>query len=163
MGATPENLSIVPARPEQLPLVLSFIRKLAEYEKLTHEVVADEQRLQQALFGARPVAEVLLAFLGEKSVGFAVFFTSFSTFEGRPGIYLEDLFVDPEVRGQGIGKALLKHLAQVAVSRRCARLEWAVLDWNTPSIQFYKSLDARPMDDWTVYRLTGEALTTLAG
>ena len=163
MAATVENLRIIPAQPEHLPLILHFIRKLAEYEKLSHEVAADENLLKRSLFGEHPAAEVLLAYVGERAVGFAVFFTNFSTFAGRPGLYLEDLFVDSDMRGRGIGKALLKHLAQLAVSRKCARLEWAVLDWNAPSIEFYKSLGANPMGDWTVYRLTGAALNALAG
>ncbi|HLH05568.1 MAG TPA: GNAT family N-acetyltransferase [Bryobacteraceae bacterium] len=162
MSKAPQNLAIEPARPEQVPLVVSFIRKLAEYEKLAHEVVADEALMHEALFGSRPAAEVVLAWLDGNPVGFAVFFTNFSTFAGRPGIYLEDLFVEPQARGQGIGRALLRHLAKLALSRGCARFEWAVLDWNTPSIAFYESLGARPMDDWTVYRLSGPALEDLA-
>lgn len=162
MPAASENLRITSAQPDQVHLVVSFVRKLAEYEKLAHEVVADEKLIQEALFGARPSAEVVLAFLDDEPVGFAVFFTNFSTFAGRPGIYLEDLFVDSEARGKGIGKALLRHLAQLAVKRGCARLEWAVLDWNTPSIDFYERLGARRLDDWTVYRLTGPALQALA-
>ncbi|HEY7209098.1 MAG TPA: GNAT family N-acetyltransferase [Bryobacteraceae bacterium] len=162
MPDAPYDLKIVPAGADQIPLILSFIRKLAEYEKLAHEVVADEDSLREALFGARPAAEVVFAFLGEEPAGFAVYFTNFSTFAGRPGIYLEDLFVEPEARGRGIGKALLRYLARLAVERNCARFEWAVLDWNAPSIEFYKSLGARPLDDWTVYRVTGSALEELA-
>ena len=150
------------AGPGDVPLIVDFIRKLAEYEKLSHEVVADESLIRQALFGERPAAEVVLAFLDGAPVGFALFFMNFSTFLGRPGIYLEDLFVEPEARRRGVGKALLKHLASLAVARGCARLEWAVLDWNTPSIDFYKSLGARPMHDWTVFRLTGPALDEFA-
>ena len=158
----PTNLNILPARADQIPLILSFIRKLAAYERLSHEVVADESTLNKHLFGSRPVAEVVLAYLGKEPVGFALFFFNFSTFIGRPGIYLEDLFVDDAHRGVGIGKALLKYLAKLTIDRDYGRLEWAVLDWNKPSIDFYESLGARPMNEWTVYRLTGSALKDLA-
>ncbi len=161
MLQTRHNIQIVPAKSDQVSLILSFIRKLADYEKLTHEVVADEELLSTHLFGARPVAEVVLAYLDERAVGFALFFTSFSTFVGRPGIYLDDLFVNVDARGKGVGKALLRHLAALAVERGYGRVEWAVLDWNQPSIDFYVSLGAEPMSDWTVYRLTGEALQAL--
>lgn len=157
------ELRISSARESEIPIVLSFIRKLAEYEKLSHAVSATEERLHEALFGARPVAECVLAWWGDEAVGFAIFFHNFSTFLAKPGIYLEDLFVDPEHRGKGIGKALLRHLARVAKERDCGRLEWSVLDWNTPSIEFYKSLGAVPLDEWTGYRVTGDALERLAG
>ena len=163
MIVTPSSIHIVPAKPDQVPLILSFIRKLADYEGLTSEVVADEQLLSKYLFGARAAAEVVFAYLDGRAVGFALFFTSFSTFVGRPGIYLEDLFVDVEVRGKGVGKALLRHLAALAVERGYGRVEWAVLDWNQPSIEFYRSLGAQPMSEWTVYRLMGESLQVLGG
>jgi GNAT superfamily N-acetyltransferase len=155
-------LRISSAAERDIPLILSFIRKLAEYEKLAGDVVATEALLTRALFGERRYAEVLLAHLDGEAAGFALFFHNFSTFLGQPGIYLEDLFVNPEHRGRGIGKALLAHLAGIAVERGCGRLEWAVLDWNAPSIAFYKRLGAIAMDDWTVFRLTGAALGELA-
>ena len=136
-------------------------RALAEYEKLSHEVVATEAALAQTLFGERPAAEVLLAEEGGRAVGFALFFQNYSTFLGKPGIYLEDLFVEPAQRGKGLGKALLQAVARLAVERGCGRFEWAVLDWNTPAIGFYESLGARPLNDWTVMRVTGEALRKL--
>jgi GNAT superfamily N-acetyltransferase len=141
--------------------VLRLIRALAAYEKLSHEVVATEAALAETLFGPRPAAEVLLAEEGGRAVGFALFFQNYSTFLARPGIYLEDLFVEPALRGKGIGKALLKAVARLAVERGCGRFEWAVLDWNAPAIGFYESLGARPMADWTVMRLSGEALRKL--
>ena len=150
------------ATAEDVPLILSFVWKLAEYEKLSHEVVATEESLRESLFGERAYAEVLLAFVGEDTAGFALFFHNFSTFLGKPGIYLEDLYVRPEYRGVGIGRALLSRLAELAVERGCGRLEWWVLDWNEPSVGFYKRLGAQAMDDWTVYRLTGDALERLA-
>jgi GNAT superfamily N-acetyltransferase len=150
------------ATVEDVPLILSFIKKLAEYEKLAHQVVATEEGLREALFGARPYAEVVISYYKAEPVGFALFFHNFSTFLGQPGIYLEDLFVDEQHRGKGFGKALLAHLAKLAVERGCGRLEWWVLDWNEPSINFYKSLGAVPMDEWTVFRVTGEALQSLA-
>lgn len=146
-----------------IPLILEFIRGLAEYERLAHECVATEALLRESLFGPRPAAEVVLAFAGEEPAGFALFFHNFSTFLGRRGLYLEDLFVRPEWRGRGLGRMLLAHLARLAVERGCGRLEWWVLDWNTPAIEFYRSLGARAMDEWTVYRLTGDALARLAG
>ena len=154
--------SIRSATPADLPLIAELIRALAEYEKLADEVRFDEGRLGEKLFGERRYAEVLIAEVDGAAMGFALFFHNFSTFEGRPGIYLEDLFVRPEARGQGLGKALLAELARIAVERDCARLEWWVLDWNEPSIGFYKSLGARPMDPWTVMRVDGAALQTLA-
>ena len=144
-----------------VPEVLRLIRELAEYETLAPEAVATAPALAEALFGDDPAAEVLLAEEDGRAVGFALFFRNFSTFLGKPGIYLEDLFVEPAYRGRGIGRALLKAIAKIAVERGCGRFEWAVLDWNEPAIGFYKSLGARPMDDWTVMRLTGEALRKL--
>jgi GNAT superfamily N-acetyltransferase len=152
------SLRIAPATERDVPLILNFIRKLAEYEKLAHQVVATEDMLRDELFGSRPAAEVLIAYWDEEPAGFALFFHNFSTFLGRRGIYLEDLFVDPAQRGKGIGKALLIHLAKIAKERACGRLEWSVLDWNKPAIDFYKSLGAVPLEDWTQFRLTGEAL-----
>ncbi|MBE6754508.1 MAG: GNAT family N-acetyltransferase [Ruminococcaceae bacterium] len=146
---------------EDVPLILHFIRELAAYEKLSDEVVATEELLEQWLFDKRR-AEVIFALDGEKEVGFALFFHNFSTFLGRAGIYLEDLFVLPEYRGRGYGKGLLRTLAQFAMDEGCGRLEWSCLDWNKPSIDFYLSLGAQPMEDWTVYRLTGETLAALA-
>ena len=142
--------------------ILRFITQLAEYEKLAHEVVADEKKLAATLFGDNPSAEVVIAEYDTKPVGFALYFTNYSTFLAQPGIYLEDLFVDITMRGKGFGKALLTHLAKLAVGRNCGRLEWSVLDWNQPAIDFYRALGAEPMDGWTVNRLTGAALTNLA-
>lgn len=153
-----EGLTIAPARESDIPLILDFVRKLAEYERLSTEVIADEGALRESLFGPRPAAEALLAWWAAEPVGFAVYFHSFSTFVGRPGIYLEDLFVLPEFRGRGIGKAVLVYLAKIARDRNCARLEWAVLDWNQPAIDFYRSLGAVPLQDWTVFRLTESKL-----
>ena len=162
MSQTPAELTVAPARENDVPLILEFIRKLADYERLSADVIADESMLRESLFGAKPAAEVLLAYWANEPVGFAVYFESFSTFIGRPGIYLEDLFVLPGFRGKGIGKALLRHLARIAETRNCARLEWAVLDWNQPAIKFYRSLGAIPLQDWTVFRLTDSALHELA-
>jgi GNAT superfamily N-acetyltransferase len=150
------------ASEEDVPLILSFIRELAEYEKLSREVVATEEGLRESLFGERRYAEVLIAEHDGAPAGFALFFHNFSTFLGKPGIYLEDLYVNPVFRGTGIGKKLLVHLARLAKRRGCGRLEWWVLDWNEPAIGFYESLDATAMDDWTVYRLAGKALEDLA-
>jgi GNAT superfamily N-acetyltransferase len=157
------SLHIAPATERDLSLILRFIKKLAEYEKLRHQVVATEDLLRDALFGPHPVAEVIIAYWNNEPVGFALFLHNFSTFLGRRGIYLEDLFVDPPQRGKGIGKALLIHLAKIAKERNCGRLEWSVLDWNKPSIDFYKSLGAESLDEWTRFRLAGEALDRLAG
>jgi GNAT superfamily N-acetyltransferase len=157
-----ESLTITAASERDVPLVLGFIRKLAEYEKLSDKMVATEELLREGLFGPRRVAEVVLAYLAGQPVGFALYFHNFSTFVGRPGIYLEDLFVEPAHRGKGVGKALLIHVAKIAVERGCGRFDWAVLDWNTPSIDFYKSLGAVPLDDWTLFRLTGETLHRVA-
>ena len=153
--------AIRPARPGDVAEVLRLIRALAEYEKLAHEVVATEDALRRTLFGDAPAAEVLLAEEGGRPVGLALFFQNYSTFLGRPGIYLEDLFVEPAFRGRGIGKALLQAVARIAVRRECGRFEWAVLDWNRPAIEFYQALGARPMNDWTVFRVSGEALRKL--
>ena len=161
-SAAPSLLSIRPATEGDTAVILRFIEKLADYEKLSHEVVATESALRESLFGERPYAEVLLAYWGPAPVGFALFFHNYSTFLAQPGIYLEDLFVDPEHRGKGIGKALLVELARIAMERNCGRVEWAVLDWNEPSIGFYRSLGAIAKDEWTVYRLTGDALLRLA-
>ncbi len=151
------------ATRHDVPVIAELIRGLARFEKLEHEVVMTEELLAASLFGKRPYAEVLLAEDDGRAVGFALFFHNFSTFLGRPGIYLEDLFVLPEQRGLGVGRMLLVRLARLAVERGCGRLEWAVLDWNRDAIGFYERLGARPNSDWTVYRLTGEALTGLAG
>ena len=153
---------IRPATEDDVPIILSLIRELAEYERLSHEVVATEGLLRESLFGERRGAEVLIACCKGAPAGFALFFHSFSTFLGRPGIYLEDLYVKPKFRGRGIGRALLAHLARLAKECGCGRLEWAVLDWNEPAIKLYKSIGAVPMDEWTVYSVTGEALETLA-
>jgi GNAT superfamily N-acetyltransferase len=159
----PGPLHIRPAIEADVPLILRFIKALAEYEKLAHKVVATEELVRRTLFGPRPYAEVLIAEEPEGPVGFALFFHNYSTFLARPGIYLEDLFVIPEARGRGYGKALLARLAQLAIERDCGRVEWAVLDWNTPSIRFYESLGAQMMTDWKIFRLTGEALLKLKG
>lgn len=152
-----------PAREGDLDIIIELIHALADYEREPDAVRLDRETLRTHLFGPRPYAEVILAETpGGASAGFALFFHNFSTWEGRPGIYLEDLFVRPELRGHGYGKALLTELARLAVERECARLEWAVLDWNEPSIQFYKALGAVPMDEWTTYRVTGQALRALA-
>jgi len=153
---------IRPANHRDVPTIARLIRALAAYERLNHTVVLDESRLGEHLFGPRPFAEVLVAEDGGIVVGFALFFHNYSTFLGLPGIYLEDLFVEPEHRGKGHGKALLSALARVAVERGCGRLEWAVLNWNEPAITFYKKLGAEPMDEWTIYRLTGDALQRAA-
>ena len=159
----PMTLSVRSATSADLPLVASLIRALADYEKLAHEVRFDEAVLGAKLFGPRPYAEVIVGEVDGEPQGFALFFHNFSTFEGRPGIYLEDLFVRPEARGAGLGTALLAELARIAVERDCARLEWSVLDWNEPAIGFYKALGARMMDEWTVMRVDGAALGNLAG
>jgi GNAT superfamily N-acetyltransferase len=155
------TIAIRPATAADLPLIAALIRELAEYEKLAHEVRFDEAVLGDRLFGARPYAEVVIGEVDGTAQGFALFFHNFSTFEGKPGIYLEDLFVRPAARGCGLGKALLTHLAGLAVERDCARLEWWVLDWNAPAIGFYQKLGARPMDEWTVMRVDGAALAQL--
>lgn len=153
---------IRPAVEADVPLILRFIRELADYERLLHEVVATEDRLRATLFGARPAAEVVIAEADGQPVGFALFFPNYSTFLAQPGVWLEDLYVRPEARGRGAGRALLAHLARLARERGCGRLEWWVLDWNEPARRFYRSLGARTMDDWTVHRLAGPDLDRLA-
>lgn len=155
------TVSIRAATRADLPLIAALIRDLAVYEKLAHEVRFDEATLGAHLFGPRPMAEVVIGEVNGAPQGFALFFHNFSTFEGRPGIYLEDLYVRPEARGAGLGKALLTHLAALAVERGCARLEWSVLDWNAPAIGFYSALGARPMDEWTIMRVDGPPLARL--
>lgn len=154
--------TIRPAIPADVPTILALIRELAEYERLADQCVADEAGLYAALFGLKPVAEALIAEFDAQPAGFALFFHNFSTFLARPGIYLEDLYVRPQHRRHGIGRALLQRLAEIATQRNGARLEWAVLNWNQPAINFYKQLGAVPMNDWTVYRVTGESLKNLA-
>jgi GNAT superfamily N-acetyltransferase len=151
-----------PATPEDAPIILQFIKDLAKYERLPHLVVATEDQLRKTLFGERPVAEIILGFEGDEAAAFALFFHNYSTFLGRAGIYLEDLFVRPEFRRKGYGKIMLSKLAKIAVERECGRLEWSVLDWNQPAIDFYKSLSAKPMEEWTVFRLMGKSLENLA-
>lgn len=153
---------IRPATVADVPLILDFIRELAEYERMSPDVVATEDGLRDALFGVQPAAEVILAEAGAEPVGFALYFHNFSTFAGRRGLYLEDLFVRPPWRGRGVGLALLRRLAAIATERGCCRLEWVVLDWNAPAIGFYERLGATPMSDWTVFRLQGDALRRLA-
>ena len=156
------EIRVEAATTEDVPVLLQLIRALAEYERLAGEVVATEAALRDTLFGPAPRAEAVLARAAEQAVGFALWFHNYSTFLGRPGLYLEDLFVVPEWRGRGVGSALLRHLARIAVERGCGRMEWSVLDWNEPAITFYQKLGARPMDQWTVYRLTGSELARFA-
>jgi GNAT superfamily N-acetyltransferase len=151
-------IRIVPAQASDVPIILEMIKALAEYEQLTHEVVATEDDLRQSLFGPRPAGEVVLAYAGDTPIGFALFFHNFSTFLGRHGLYLEDLFVVPEWRGKGVGKQLLAHVASIAESRKCGRLEWAVLDWNESAIAFYRRMGAHVLDEWRLCRLTGHEL-----
>src|SRR5438309_7497763 len=162
MRTETKNFTIRPATIVDVPIILQLIRDLATYERAPSEVAATEEQLVDVLFGERPVAEVLLDFEDEMPIGFAVFFHNFSPWLGRPGLYLEDLFVRPEARGKGYGRALLIHLAKIARDRGCGRMEWAVLDWNGPAIQFYRSLGAKPMHEWTVFRLNGEEIGKLA-
>lgn len=157
------EVRICAAGEADTPVILEMIQALADYEKLSHVCCATEEQLRRTLFGERPAAEVLLARIAEQCVGFALFFPNYSTFLAQPGIYLEDLYVKPHARGKGTGLALLKELARLAVERGCGRVEWSVLDWNEPSIGFYKKLGAVPLDEWTVFRLTGESLQKLAG
>ncbi len=159
---TAAQFTIRPANIADIPLILQLIRDLATYERAPNDVTATEEQLGQVLFGDKPSAEVVLGFEGEWPVGFAVFFHNFSTWLGRPGLYLEDLFVQPEKRGRGYGRALLAHLAGIARERGCGRMEWAVLDWNDPAIQFYRKLGATPMEEWTVFRLTSDGISKLA-
>jgi len=156
------NFTIRNATTTDVPLILSFIKELAEYEKLSSEVIATEEILTDSLFGERSSAEVVIGHYKNKPVAFALFFHNFSTFLGKPGLYLEDLYVNPEMRGKGIGKVLISYLAHLAKERGCGRFEWWVLDWNKSAIQFYHSIGARPMDEWTVQRVDGEALDQLA-
>ena len=156
------DVRVVPATERDTPTILSLIKGLAEYERLGDEVEATEDDIRESLFGDWPGAEVVLAYVGSDLAGFALFFHNFSTFLGRRGLYLEDLFVLPPYRGRGVGRRLLAHLARVALERKCGRMEWWVLDWNESAIRFYQSIGARPMDDWTVYRLDGDALARLA-
>jgi GNAT superfamily N-acetyltransferase len=156
------SVSLRPATPSDVPAILGFIRELAAYEKLEHQVVATEPLLAEHLFGPRPAAEVVIAEHGGRAVGFALFFRNFSTFLGRPGLFLEDLYVQPHARGLGIGRALLRHLAGLAVERGCGRLDWNVLDWNAPAIGFYQKLGAEVLPDWRTCRVAGEALKALA-
>jgi len=162
MDVTHETLRIERAAARDVPLILRLIRELAEYERMSNDVVATEDGLHETLFGARPSAEVAIGYAGAEPAGFALFFQNYSTFLGRPGLYLEDLFVVPAFRGRGYGKALLAHLAKLAVQRGYGRFEWAVLDWNEPAIGFYKKLGATPMHDWTIFRVDGDALQRLA-
>ena len=157
-----KNFMIRPATVGDVPIILELIRALATYERAPDEVTASEQGLADVLFGEKPAAEVLLAFEKERPVGFAVYFYNFSTWLGRPGLYLEDLFVRPEDRGKGYGRALLVRLAQIARDRGCGRMEWAVLNWNEPAIKFYRKLGANPMHEWTVFRLTGDEIASVA-
>jgi GNAT superfamily N-acetyltransferase len=153
---------IAAATEPDVPVILKFIKGLAEYERLSHEVVATEASLRESLFGPRRTAEVIIGYAGAEPAGFAVFFHNYSTFLGRPGLYVEDLFVLPEWRARGLGRRLLAYVAELAVTRGCGRLEWAVLDWNELAIRFYQAMGARAMEEWTVYRLTGDALERLA-
>jgi GNAT superfamily N-acetyltransferase len=156
------SIHIRQARREDAALILDLIRELAEYEKLAHEAQATQADLERDLFGAKPCAEVLIGEIAGQPQGFALFFGNYSTFVGRPGIYLEDLYVRPGARGAGLGKALLEHIAALAVQRNCGRLEWSVLDWNEPALKFYRSLGATPMNEWTVHRVSSDALQKLA-
>jgi GNAT superfamily N-acetyltransferase len=156
------DIQIAAAKESDVPLILELIRALADYEKLSHAVTATEEQVRETLFGVKPAAEVLLAHWQNEGAGFAVFFSTYSTFLAQPGIYLEDLYVKPHLRGRGIGLALLRRLAAIANERRCGRLEWSVLNWNEPAIGFYRKLGAFPLDEWTTYRLTGSALARLA-
>ena len=156
------QIQIRPATPDDVPLIVTFIHELAEYEKLAHEVVASHEDMHKALFGERPVIEAVIASLNSEAVGYALCFATFSTFLGRPGLYLEDLYVRPAARGHGVGRALLEYLARVTVERGWGRFEWSVLDWNEPSIAFYKKMGAVPMDEWTIFRIAGEELRKLA-
>jgi GNAT superfamily N-acetyltransferase len=156
------DFRIEPATAHDVPLILKFIKGLAEYERLTHEVVATEESLRNTLFGPHRFAEVVIGYSGTEPAGFALFFHNYSTFLGRPGIYIEDIFVLPEWRRKGLGRRLLVYIARLAVERNCGRVEWSVLDWNEPALRFYRSIGAQAMDEWTVYRLAGDALKKLA-
>jgi GNAT superfamily N-acetyltransferase len=161
MDQAVEKLRIEQAAERDVPLILEFIRQLAEYERLADQVVATEDGLRKTLFGPRPSAEVIIGYAGQEPAGFALFFHNYSTFLGRPGLYLEDLFVLSKFRGRGYGRTLLTHLAAIAVERGCGRFEWSVLDWNEPAIVFYKKLGAMSMDQWTIFRLAGDALSRI--
>ena len=156
------DVTLLPARAEDAPVILRLITALGEYEKLSHEIVATEEGIREALFGPSPAAEAIIAWSGAEPIGFALFFHNFSTFLGRRGLYLEDLFVVPAWRGRGVGKQLLSHLAGIAIARNCGRMEWAVLDWNAPAIGFYDRLGATVLKDWRICRLTGDGLAQLA-
>jgi GNAT superfamily N-acetyltransferase len=156
------DVTIRPAVVDDVPLILSFIKKLANYERLAHEVVATEESLRETLFNSRKTAEVAIGYFQNKPIGLVLFFHNYSTFLGRPGLYIEDLFVDESYRGRGFGAALLRYVARLAVERNCGRLEWSVLDWNKPAVDFYTRLGAVPMSDWTVFRVTGQNLVNLA-
>jgi len=162
MNVTAETLRIERATERDVPLILRLIKELADYERMSDEVIATEDGLRRTLFGAHPAAEVVVGYAGDEPAGFALFFHNYSTFLGKPGLYLEDLFVVPAFRGRGYGKALLVHLAKLAVERDCGRFEWSVLDWNEPAIGFYKKLGAKPMEAWTIMRVAGDALHNLA-
>jgi len=162
MNTSGSSFEIRTATLADVPAILQLIRDLATYERAPNEVTATEEQLRDVLFGEKPAAEVLLALAAGAPVGFAVFFQNFSTWLGRPGLYLEDLFVKPEERGKGYGRSLLVHLGKIARNRGCGRMEWAVLNWNEPAIQFYRKLGAKPLDEWTVYRLTGDDIEALA-
>jgi GNAT superfamily N-acetyltransferase len=162
MNVIAQQFRIERATEADVPLILRLIKELAEYERMADLVVATEDGLRETLFGARPSAEVLIAREGDEPAGFALFFHNYSTFLGRPGLYLEDLFVVPKFRGRGHGRALLERLAAIAVERNCGRFEWSVLDWNEPAIGFYKKLGAKPLDDWTIFRVAGDDLRKLA-
>ncbi len=162
MGVKGQEFRIEQATARDAPVILGMIKALAEYERMSDQVTATEETLRATLFGARPAAEVVIGYAGDQPAGFALFFHNYSTFLGQPGLYLEDLFVAPGWRGSGLGKRLLTYLARLAVERGCGRFEWSVLDWNEPAIGFYKKLGATPMDEWTVFRVTGDALRQLA-
>lgn len=163
MHQTPvSDIEVQPATEADVPLILQLIKALADYERLGHEVVATEAMIRESLFGPEPHAKAVIARIGGDAVGFAIWFSTYSTFLSQPGIYLEDLFVLPDWRGKGVGRALLRHLARIAVDRGCGRIEWSVLDWNETAIRFYRNIGASAMSEWTVYRLTGDAITRVA-
>jgi GNAT superfamily N-acetyltransferase len=161
MNTQPPAFRIDPATPDDVPLILSLIRELAEFERLLPEAVATADDLRRTLFGPRPFAEVIIGRIGDEAAGFALFFHNYSTFLGKPGIYLEDLYVRPTLRGRNCGKALLQHIAALAIERGCGRFEWSVLDWNQRAIDFYRKLGAQPLNEWTMFRVTGDALIRL--
>jgi GNAT superfamily N-acetyltransferase len=157
-----EQVRIEPAVPTDVTDIVGLIRELAEFERLLDQFVATEARLRESVFGPKPYAEVLMARLGQESIGFALFFHNYSTFRAQPGIYLEDLYVRPAFRGEGIGEAMLKRIAKLAVERGCGRFEWSVLDWNQRAVEFYKALGAEPLNEWTMFRVSGDSLIRLA-